>query len=96
MIEILNRWTRAQIFKSETAQTILEAVLEANLYGANLGGADLGGAKLGGADLGGADLGGADLYGANLYGANLSSAKNAELALARTEILPREGEVIGW
>jgi len=72
----------------------------ANLGGANLGGADLYGANLGGADLrganlGGANLGGADLYGANLGGANLDGAKNVDVAIARTRILP-EGDIIGW
>lgn len=33
---------------------------------------------------------------ANLSRADLSGAKNSKLILARTEILPREGEVIGW
>ena len=62
-------------------------------------------ADLYGVDLYGADLSGADLYGANLYGANLSRAdlsradlsraKNAELAIAKTRILP-DGDLIGW
>ena len=77
----------------------------ADLTGANLRGADLRcaglyGAGLSGADLRGADLTGADLTGANLFDANLRSAdhtgaKNCELALARTRILP-EGTLIGW
>ena len=67
----------------------------ADLSGANLRGADLSGADLRGANLSGANLRGADLYGANLSSANLSSAKNAELAIARTRILP-EGDLIGW
>ena len=72
----------------------------ANLYGANLSGANLSGANLYGANLYGADLyranlSGADLYMANLYGANLSGAKNAELAQARTSIIP-EGNIVGW
>ena len=67
----------------------------ANLYGANLSGANLYGANLSRADLSGANLSGANLSGANLYGANLSGAKNAELAIARTRILP-EGGIVGW
>jgi hypothetical protein len=77
----------------------------ANLYGANLYGANLYGANLSGADLSRANLYGANLYGANLYGANLSradlsgadlyGAKNAELTIARTRILP-QGSIIGW
>ena len=43
-----------------------------------------------------ADLRGATLYGANLRGANLRGAKNNELALAITEIVPREGSFVGW
>ncbi len=69
---------------------------EANLSGANLSGADLYGANLSGANLSRANLSRADLSGANLYEANLSGAKNCDLILARTEIIPREGEVIGW
>jgi hypothetical protein len=50
---------------------------------------------LSGADLSRADLSGANLSGANLSGANLKDAKGAELAIARTRILP-EGDLIGW
>ena len=57
--------------------------------------ADLSRANLSGADLSGANLSGANLSGANLYGANLYGAKNAELIITRTRILP-EGEIIGW
>ncbi|QIG68681.1 pentapeptide repeat-containing protein [Rhizobium phage RHph_TM3_3_14B] len=72
----------------------------ADLYGANLRSANLYGANLGSADLYGANLYGADLYGANLYGADLygadlGEAKNAELPIAQTRILP-EGSLIGW
>jgi hypothetical protein len=67
----------------------------ADLYGADLYGANLRGADLRGADLRGADLYGADLRGADLYGANLRGAKSADLAIARTRILP-DGELIGW
>ena len=47
------------------------------------------------ANLSRADLSGANLSGANLYGANLSRAKNAELVIAQTRILP-DGDLIGW
>ncbi|HEX5508455.1 MAG TPA: pentapeptide repeat-containing protein, partial [Pseudolabrys sp.] len=77
----------------------------ANLAGANLTGADLTGAYLTGADLAGADLTGAyltradltraDLAGAELAGADLAGAKDADLAIAKTRILP-EGDLIGW
>ena len=73
----------------------------ANLRGANLYGAYLRGANLRGADLYGANLRGANLYGANLYGANLRGADLygadlPELAIAKTSILPDEGDIIGW
>jgi uncharacterized protein YjbI with pentapeptide repeats len=67
----------------------------ADLSGANLSGAYLSGAYLRGAYLRGADLSGADLRGADLRGADLSGAKDADLAIAMTRILP-EGSLIGW
>jgi len=63
---------------------------------ADLSGANLSGANLSGANLSWADLSGADLSRADLSWADLSRAVNCDLILARTEILPREGEVIGW
>ena len=42
-----------------------------------------------------ADLSGADLSGANLSRADRYGAKNAELAIAKTRILP-DGDLIGW
>ena len=68
---------------------------DAYLGGANLRGANLGGANLSGANLRDANLGGAYLGGAYLRGANLGGAKGAELAIAKTRILP-EGDLIGW
>ena len=67
----------------------------AYLRGAYLQGADLQGADLRGAYLQGADLQGADLQGADLQGADLQGAKNADLAIAMTRILP-DGDLIGW
>ncbi|KRA58217.1 pentapeptide repeat-containing protein [Rhizobium sp. Root651] len=77
----------------------------ANLYGADLYGANLRSANLYGADLRSADLRSADLYGANLrsanlygadlYGADLKDAKNADLVIAQTRILPA-GSLIVW
>ena len=72
----------------------------ADLSGAYLSGAYLSGAYLSGADLSGANLSGAYLSGANLIRANLSGAylkdaKEADLAIARTRILP-DGDLIGW
>jgi hypothetical protein len=68
----------------------------ADLSGADLSGANLSGANLFGANLSGANLSGANLSGANLSGANLSGAKESELVIAKTRILPDEGDVIGW
>ena len=67
----------------------------ANLSSAYLSRANLSGANLSGADLSRADLSGADLSRADLSGADLSGANGAELAIARTRILP-EGSLIGW
>jgi len=67
----------------------------ADLSRANLSGADLSGAYLSRADLSGADLSRADLSRADLSGAYLSGAKSADLAIAKTRILP-EGSLIGW
>ena len=74
MINISNRYTRAVLYHSETAQTIAEAAAEAYGRGANLHGANLHGANLAGADLREADLAGANLREADLYGANLAEA----------------------
>ena len=43
----------------------------------------------------GADLTGANLTGADLSGADLTGACGAELAIAKTRILP-DGDIIGW
>jgi len=82
----------------------------ADLYGANLSGAnlrradlrradlreaDLRRANLSGADLSGADLSGADLSGADLSEADLRRAKNGDLVIAQTRILP-DGDLVGW
>jgi hypothetical protein len=69
---------------------------EADLYGADLSGANLYGAALSGANLSGADLSEANLSGANLSRANLKDVKNGELALARTFIVPENGNFEGW
>ena len=68
----------------------------ANLDGANLRGANLGYANLRGANLRGANLDGANLDGANLDGANLGGAKSADLAMAKTLIVPQEGSFTAW
>lgn len=78
----------------------------ANLHGANLHGADLGHADLSGANLSDADLSGANLRGADLSDADLryadlsyadlSDANHVQLSIAKTSILPDEGDIIGW
>lgn len=84
---------------------------DANLIGANLRGVDLHRADLSDANLRyadlryaslchtnlkGADLRDADLIGANLIGANLHRAYDVQLSIAKTSILPDEGDIIGW
>ena len=83
----------------------------ANLHDADLHDADLHGADLSHADLSDAYLCGADLSDANLHGANLSDAdlryadlrgadlrdaNHVQLSIAKTSILPDEGDIIGW
>lgn len=73
----------------------------ANLHGANLYDADLSDAYLCGADLRdanlhGANLSDADLRGADLRGADLRDANHVQLSIAKTSILPDEGDIIGW
>ena len=73
----------------------------ANLHGANLHDADLSDAYLCGANLSDADLHGANLYDANLShadlsDANLRDANHVKLSIAKTSILPDEGDIIGW
>ena len=100
-IEIKHWVTGAVLFEYECenntiAKTVEEAVKnDANLRSANLGYADLRSANLRSADLGYANLRSADLGSANLRYADLRSAKNADLAIAMTRILP-EGDIIGW
>ena len=70
---------------------------DANLRGADLSDAYLSGADLSDAYLSGANLSDANLRGANLRGADLSGAKNIPaLTIAKTSIIPDEGDVIGW
>lgn len=68
----------------------------ANLRGANLRGANLRGVNLSGANLSYAILSHANLNGADLSGANLSGANHVKLSIAKTSILPDEGDIIGW
>jgi hypothetical protein len=74
VIEIIHRYTKAVIYRSD-AETLTGADLTgADLTGAVLTDADLRGAVLTGADLTGADLTGAVLRGAVLTGAVLTGA----------------------
>jgi hypothetical protein len=73
----------------------------ANLHGADLGYADLSHANLSYADLShanlsDADLSDADLRYADLSHADLSDANHVQLSIAKTSILPDEGDIIGW
>ena len=68
----------------------------ANLHDANLYDANLYDANLSCANLSCADLYGADLSRADLRGANLRDANHVKLSIAKTSILPDEGDIIGW
>ncbi len=88
------------ILEGENIEAILKQYGHDCLYGADLSGADLRRACLYGADLYGADLRRACLYGADLSGADLrradlSGADLPELTIAKTSILPDEGDIIG-
>ena len=68
----------------------------ANLSDADLSDADLRYADLSYADLSDADLSDADLRYADLSYADLSDANHVQLSIAKTSILPDEGDIIGW
>ena len=68
----------------------------ADLSHANLSDANLRGADLHGANLHDANLSGANLSHANLSDANLRDANHVQLSIAKTSILPDEGDIIGW
>ena len=68
----------------------------ADLRDANLSDANLSCADLSYADLRGAYLGGVDLRYADLSHADLSDANHVQLSIAKTSILPDEGDIIGW
>ncbi len=79
---------------------------DANLHDANLSGANLSHAYLCDAYLCYADLRDANLHDANLSdadlryadlrGADLHDANHVQLSIAKTSILPDEGDIIGW
>ena len=68
----------------------------ASLHGAYLMHADLRDADLCDADLRGADLCDADLRYADLSDTDLCDANHVKLSIAKTSILPDEGDIIGW
>lgn len=98
--------TAKGIIEGESIEAILEKYGRDCLHGANLRyaclrdaalcGADLRGADLCSADLSRANLHGADLSRANLRGADLRDANHVKLSIAKTSILPDEGDIIGW
>lgn len=68
----------------------IEAILKEHGYDC------LCGADLCGADLCGANLWSANLRSADLSYADLSGANHVKLSIAKTSILPDEGDIIGW
>jgi hypothetical protein len=96
MIEIRHRSNGAVLLTVDAPNLQCADLRGADLRGADLRGADLQCADLRGANLSDADLSDADLRGADLRGANLNGVVGAEIAIARTRILPSEGDVIGW
>lgn len=88
-------------FKGDNIEAILKehgyaCLHDADLRDAYLGCANLHGADLSHADLRGADLSDADLRYADLSHADLSDANHVQLSIAKTSILPDEGDIIGW
>ena len=89
------------ILEGENIEAILkehgfDCLHGADLRHANLSHASLRGADLRYADLRYADLHYADLHYADLHGADLRGANHVKLSIAKTSILPDEGDVIGW
>ena len=68
----------------------IEAILKEHGYDC------LRGACLRDADLHGANLSDVDLRYADLSGADLRDANYVQLSIAKTSILPEEGDIIGW
>ena len=103
-IEIKNRFSGEVIFsvEAESWKVAVELAVKskvslqsADLQYADLQSANLQYANLQYADLQSADLRYANLRSADLQYANLQSAKNSEIAIAQTRILP-DGDLIGW
>lgn len=88
-------------FKGDNIEAILkehgyDCLHDADLRYADLRCANLHGACLYDADLRDAYLGCANLRDADLSHANLSDANHVQLSIAKTSILPDEGDIIGW
>lgn len=83
-------------FKGDNIEAILKEHGYDCLHGADLRYADLRCANLHGANLHDADLRDAYLRCANLSHAYLSDANHVQLSIAKTSILPDEGDIIGW
>ena len=92
--EIKSWHNSAILFSGEFGSLTLciEAAIKSKAY---LSGANLSGANLSGAYLSGANLSGADLSRADLSRADLRGAKDADIAIASTRILP-EGALVVW
>lgn len=84
------------ILEGENIEAILKQYGLDCLRGADLSSADLRYASLRGTDLRGTNLRGTNLCDADLRYANLKGVKLSELTIARTSILPDEGDIIGW
>ena len=88
-------------FKGDNIEAILkehgyDCLHDADLSYADLSHANLSGADLSYADLSDANLSDADLRHADLSHADLSDANQVQLSIAKTSILPDEGDIIGW
>lgn len=82
--------------EGDNIETILKEHGYDCLHDADLSDAYLCGADLHDADLHDAYLCGAYLCGADLCGVNLRDANHVQLSIAKTSILPDEGDIIGW
>ena len=82
--------------KGDNIETILKEHGYDCLRDADLRYAYLCGANLHGANLYDADLSDAYLCGADLSDADLRDANHVKLSIAKTSILPDEGDIIGW
>ena len=94
LYEIKHRYTGAVLFSldCESLRVCVEAAVKAQT---KLIGSDLRDSNLCGSDLRDNNLCDSDLRGSDLRGSDLSGAKNADLVIARTRILP-QGSIIGW